>query len=271
MSRAKPTWHPTSRESRSEADRIDAEALERFRNSYPELKMAPVCVLIPAFQEEGSIAGVLNAVPSQVAELATTTVVVMDGCTDRTGEVAAAHGALLCMTEVNRGQGAALRLGYKLARETGARFIVTVDADGQWDPSEMERLVKPLCAGEADLVQGSRRLGWAANDDKFRALGVRVFSTIVNLLTGARITDSSSGFRAIKTEVVTDITLEQNQYQASELLIAVLARGFRVAERPVTMRARAAGTTKKGGNLAYGARYGSVILHTWLRERRRTR
>lgn len=248
----------------------DRDAIERFWKAHPDAIFEPVCVVIPAFEEEASIGRVIDSVPRQVCGLGTTVVVVSDGCTDNTEAVAQNHGALVCSVAVNRGQGAALRLGYRIAREGGARYVVTVDADGQWHPSEMERLVRPLAEGTADFVQGSRRLGSAANDDKVRATGVLVFAALINLLSGARITDSSSGFRAMRAEVLDDLRLEQDQYQASELLLAVIARGFRIAERPVTMSARHSGRSKKGGNVLYGARYGKVILRTWWRERRRT-
>ncbi len=249
---------------------VDRDAVEAFWKLNPDLVLNPVCVVIPAFEEEESIGHVLDSIPGEVAGLETSVVVISDGCTDRTVEVAAQHGALVCSVAVNRGQGAALRLGYRLAREAGARYVVTVDADGQWHPSEMARLVQPLIQDSADFVQGSRRLGSAANDDKVRATGVLVFAALVSLLSGTSITDSSSGFRAMRAEVLDDILLEQDQYQAAELLIAVIARGYRVAERPVTMSARHSGKSKKGSNLIYGARYAKVILRTWWRERRRT-
>lgn len=266
MSLAKPgTGHRLADSS------VDRSAVREFAARFGNPELGPVCVIVPAFQEERSIGGVLDSVPESVCGMATRKLVIVDGCTDRSAEVAAEHGALVCVAAVNRGQGAALRLGYRLALEHGAEYVVTVDADGQWNSAETERLVKPLVDGAADFVQGSRRLGWAANEDKVRAAGVLVFAALVNLLTGAKVTDSSSGFRAMRSDVLVDLSLEQDQYQASELLIAVLARGFRVAERPVTMTARIAGRSKKGSNLAYGAHYAGVVFKTWLRERNRVR
>ncbi|MDA8392943.1 MAG: glycosyltransferase family 2 protein [Actinomycetota bacterium] len=250
---------------------VDRAAIKAFSDRYGHQELGPVCVILPAFQEERSIGRVLDSVPDEVCGIQTHKLVVIDGCTDRSAEVAAEHGAFVCESPVNRGQGAALRLGYRLALEHETQYVVTVDADGQWDSAEMERLVKPLVDRTADFVQGSRRLGWAANEDKVRAAGVLVFAALINALTGAKVTDSSSGFRAMRTDVLADLALEQDQYQASELLIAVLARGFRVVERPVTMKARTAGRSKKGSNLAYGAHYAGVIFKTWLRERNRVR
>ncbi len=240
-----------------------------FDATYGAVDLGEVCLVIPAYEEEHTIAEVLERVPKHAAGLVVTPLVVVDGGHDRTAEVAAGTGTYTCVCAVNRGQGAALRLGYRLARERGAAYIAIVDADGQWDPAELAVLLRPLVDGEADFVQGSRQLGLALNADPVRAGGVRVFAGLVSLLTGTRVTDTSSGFRAFRAEVVDELLLEQDQYQSSELLIGVILAGWRLAECPVTMRARIAGSTKKGGNLRYGTRYGRVVLHTWWRERRR--
>ena len=102
-----------------------------------------------------------------------------------------------------------------------------------------------------------------------RATGVVVFGALISVLTGQRITDPANGLRAMRAEVTAEVELRQPQYQATELLIGAALRGFRVAEVPVVMYQRRAGTTKKGGNLAYGARVGRVIVGTWWRARRR--
>jgi glycosyltransferase involved in cell wall biosynthesis len=168
---------------------------------------------------------------------------------------------------VNRGQGAALRLGYRLAREGGAGYIITTDADGQYNPAEMERVLAPVVAGEADFVTGSRKLGSQETKDPVRRLGTWVFATTITVLTGKQITDSSFGLRAMRAEVTGVVRLEQPQYQSAELLIAVLARGFRVSEVPATIHKRQVGESKKGHNAIYGLRYAGVVLGTWWRER----
>jgi hypothetical protein len=98
---------------------------------------------------------------------------------------------------------------------------------------------------------------------------VRVFAALASLLTGRRITDTSFGLRALRADLACSLTLEEPQYQASELLLGALARGARLAEVPLTMRLRVDGGSKKGRNLVYGANYAKVMLGTWLRERRR--
>jgi hypothetical protein len=207
------------------------------------------------------------AIPGTVCGLETEVIVVVDGSTDRTAAVAREAGALVCDVPVNRGQGAALRLGYRLARERGAIFIATLDADGQYDPAELPRVVAPLVDGTADLVTGSRRLGRSHTTDRARGAGVVVFGALITLLTGTRITDPANGLRAMSATVTEVVPLHQPQYQASELLVGAILHGFRVIEVPTTMHQRSAGTTKKGRNLAYGARFAGVVLTTWWRER----
>jgi hypothetical protein len=257
-------------------DRFEPEerdAAAAFLQAHPPGSGAPVAVVIAAYNEEQTVAGVVAEVPAQAAGLVTEVIVVVDGARDQTAAQAAGAGALVCDVPVNRGQGAALRLGYRLARARGAQVIATVDADGQYEPAELERLVEPIVAGRADFVSGSRRLGRELTEDPVRRLGVRVFGVLIGMLIGHRITDPAFGLRAMRAEVTAAVTLRQPQYQASELMISAAMAGFRLAEVPGTMRERppAAGRTKKGGNLLYGTRFARVVVATWVREMRRRR
>ena len=249
------------------ADPVDAAAVARFDAEHPGLRLPPVAVVVAAYDEEAAVGDVVRALPSRIAGEEARVLVVVDGATDATAARAREAGALVCDVPVNRGQGAALRLGYLLARRGGARYIATTDADGQYDAADLDRVVAPLVAGTADFVSGSRVLGAAHTDDRTRALGVTVFAGLITLLTGRRVTDPANGLRAMRAEVAARVTLRQPQYQAAELLIGAIAAGFRTTEVPTTMRARSAGSTKKGGNLLYGARFGRVVVGTWWRER----
>jgi glycosyl transferase family 2 len=237
----------------------------------PDVRLPPVVVLIAAFNEEAGLGAVLDGVPETCCGHRVGSLVVVDGATDGTAEVARTHGALTCVIPVNRGQGAALRLGYHVAAAHGARYIVTIDGDGQYDLTELARLLTPLLTGAADFVTGSRRLGADESTDPVRRLGTRLFAALVSMLTGQRVTDTSFGFRAMRAEVPASVTLNQPQYQSAELLISVLRQGYRVVEIPMTMHRRGHGRSKKGNNLAYGVRYARVVLGTWWRERKTTR
>src|SRR3954449_6685350 len=275
-------------------------ALREFRERVGEgFRFAPVVALIAAYDEEDCVGAVLDAIPAVACGLPVDILVVDDGSTDRTAEVVAKHdGVHLARLErncghgvalrlgyplvselgvsspcpvLNCGHGVALRLGYQLVSELGGQFIVTLDADMQWDPHEIPTVLEPLATGEADFVIGSRVLGRAETDDAVRHAGVAVFARLVSSLTGVHVTDTSSGFRAMKAEITQVVPQVQVQYQTSELLIGAIYAGYRIAERPITMHKRLAGESKKGHNLLYGGRYARVILTTWGRERRRAR
>jgi Glycosyl transferase family 2 len=249
-------------------DPADTATVREFIHAEGDLRFAPVVVVIAAYDEEKGIGAVLDAISSTSCGLPVDTLVIVDGCTDGTAAVARRHGARVCQVMTNRGQGAALRLGYGLARRGGARYIVTTDGDGQYDMGELPLLLQPLIDDEADFVTGSRVLGRQETSDPVRHLGVRVFAGLASVLIRQRLTDTSFGFRAMKAEVTETVTLVQAQYQASELLLGVILHGYRVLEQPMTMRARTAGKTKKGNNLVYGIRYARVLVGTWWRERR---
>ena len=250
---------------------IDDTAAKAFLAEYGDRAehLPPVAIVIAAYNEQGVIGSVVDALPATLCGLSTAAVVVSDGSRDETVTEGREHGALIADVQVNRGQGAALRLGYRLAREGGAQYIVTTDADGQYNPAEMERVLAPVVNGDADFVTGSRKLGSQETKDPVRRLGTWVFATTISLLTGTHITDSSFGLRAMRSEVTGAVRLEQPQYQSSELLIAVLARGFRVVEVPATIHKRQVGQSKKGHNAIYGLHYARVVGGTWWRERRR--
>jgi glycosyltransferase involved in cell wall biosynthesis len=250
---------------------VDDQALAAMDAEFGDraVKLPPVAIVIAAYNEEGPIGGVVRALPETVCGLPTAALVVVDGSSDRTADEARAAGALVCDVPVNRGQGAALRLGYLAARRGGAQYIVTTDADGQYNPAEIERLLEPILAGEADFATGSRKLGSQETRDPIRRLGVLFFAASISMLTGQRITDTTFGLRVMRSEVTGAVQLDQPQYQASELLIGAISRGFRVVERPATIHRRQIGQSKKGHNFFYGLRFAGVVLRTWWRERRR--
>jgi glycosyltransferase involved in cell wall biosynthesis len=247
---------------------VTSAALKAFAESYPDLKLQPLVIVIAALNEAANIGAVLDEVPQQIADIPVSLLVIDDGSTDGTTEVAQRHGALVCTLNANRGHGVALRLGYRIAREGGAQYIATLDGDGQWDPADLPAMVSLMQSGHADFVIGSRQLGQTENTDLFRNVGVKFFARVISQLTGTRLTDTSSGLRLMRAGLTGTVTQTQPQYQTSELLIGALLQGYRVAEVPTVMRQRLSGESKKGRNLAYGLRYARVIGETYRRERR---
>jgi len=257
----------------AELDPAERDAAAAFLEAHPTGTGAPIAIVIPAYNEEPTVADVVREIPDQVAELPSEVIVVVDGARDATAALARSAGALVCEVSVNRGQGAALRLGYWLARARGARVIATIDADGQYEPDELSRVVAPILDGRADFVSGSRRLGAELTTDRVRHLGVLVFGALISVLVRHRVSDPACGIRAMRADLTAAVRLEQPQYQASELMISAALHGYRLAEVPTTMRDRGrhATGTKKGGNLAYGLRFARAAVHTWWRDRNAAR
>ncbi|HMK62052.1 MAG TPA: glycosyltransferase family 2 protein [Acidimicrobiales bacterium] len=242
-----------------------------FLRRHPHAHFGPVVALFASYLEADNIGPLLRRVPADAAGMAVSTLVVVDGGDDGTDKVVADAGAYCAVLPVNMGQGVALRLGYQLAAEHGARYVVTIDADGQDEPGAVPELLAPLVSGEADFVIASRRLGTDETTDPMRRAGAVVFSAVINRLLGQHLTDTSNGLRALRIEVLEDVTLEQDQYQTAELIISAAARGWRLTEVPVVRHPRSSGTSKKGRNALFALRYARVIVRTWWRERHRPR
>ena len=251
----------------------EREPVRAFFAAHPAGEGAPIAVVIPAYNEEPTVADVVRAIPREIGGKAVEVIVVVDGSDDRTAEEARNAGALVCDIPINRGQGLIFMLGYWLAYRRGAEFIATTDADGQYDETEFDRVLAPILAGQADFVNGSRRLGTELTTDPVRHAGVIFFGGLISLLLRQRITDPASGIRAFRTIVTRTVKLEQIQYQTSELLISTAMNGFKVTEVATTMRDRPEGATltKKGPNLLYGLRFARAILMTYFREAKRKR
>jgi glycosyltransferase involved in cell wall biosynthesis len=252
------------------ARRVIEASRREFDTRHADLKLSPVVALVCAYEEEGNIGPVLAAVPDEACGLSVTTLVVVDGGNDRTDQISKESGAVTFVLSENLGHGYALRVGYALCTELGAQYVVTLDADGQNDPSEIPVMLQPLVDDEADFVVASRVLGRDTTTDRFRKAGVRVFSWTMSAMGHTKLTDTSNGYRALRVSMLDDVAhrLVQSQYQTAELLIIAMKRGWRVTERPTVWLPRASGTTKKGKNWLFGFRYGRVVTQTWWKYRR---
>ena len=256
----------SARNGRQLAAALEGLAWEEFRQAgLPERFRGKIAILIPAYNEADNIGVVLGQIPAAVCGLGTEVLVVDDGSRDGTGDVAAEHGAAVARHVTNRGGGAALRTGYRLMVESGAEIVVTLDADGQHRPDEMERLVKPIVDGEVDMAHGSRVLGHADRNHFARELGIVFFNRLVSFITRTHVTDCSNGYRAVRTTVLPQLVLRQEQFHTSEFMIEAIKRGIPAKEVPITVDQRLHGHSKKPAAFRYGAGFANAIVRAWLR------
>jgi Glycosyl transferase family 2 len=255
-----------SRISRELSAVLEGLAWEQFKVAgHPERFRDRVAVVVPAYNEAENVGSVLDRIPSEVCGTETAVLVVDDGSRDDTGEVAVAHGAVVARHVINRGGGAALRTGYRLMAESGASVVVTLDADGQHLPSEMERLVEPVLSGEVAVAHGSRVLGESDANHPARELGIVFFNRMVSLITRTKVTDCSNGYRAVRADVLPALVLRQEQFHTSEFMIEAIKRGVPAKEVPVTVVSRLHGHSKKPAVVRYGVGFANAIVRTWLR------
>jgi glycosyltransferase involved in cell wall biosynthesis len=190
-------------------------------------------VVVPAYNEARGIGEVVARVRDRFARV----VVVDDGSSDDTAQIARAAGAEVIRHPVNLGQGAALQTGIRWALQTGARWIVTFDADGQHDPDDALRLLRQARERGLDVCFGSRFLGSTEGMPKSRRLLLRLALLFQRVTTGMKLSDVHNGLRALSRDAAGRIDLRQNRMaHASELVAQVAALGLKFGEAPVTIR-----------------------------------
>src|SRR5918999_1371088 len=245
---------------------LEGLAWEEFKGAnLPQRFRDRIAVVVPAYDEADNVAEVVRGIPERVCGEETAILVVDDGSRDATSEEAARAGAVVARHVINRGGGAALRTGYRLMSESGAKVVVTLDADGQHVPDEMERLVKPVLDGDVVVAHGSRVLGEADPNTRSRELGIVFFNKVVSFITRTNVSDCSNGYRAVRTTVLPQLVLRQEQFHTSEFLIEAIKRGIPAKEIPVTVRKRLSGHSKKPAVVRYGLGFANAIFRTWLR------
>ena len=218
-----------------------------------------IIAVIPAYNEELTIASVIVETRKHVDEV----VVVDDGSRDGTAEIAKQSGAFVVSHRVNRGCGAAIRRGYDEALRIGADLIVQLDADGQYKPEEIPKLLEPLLSAQADVVLGSRLAGKIEYEMPLvKRLGNRAFTKLVRRLSGIHIlTDAQTGFRAFRREVLEGLFIESSYTYTQEEILRLGRSDWRFIEVPVTFRSRMGGSSRLMANpLEYASKSFLIIL-----------
>jgi glycosyltransferase involved in cell wall biosynthesis len=203
-----------------------------------ELKRLAV---VPALNEEVSVGRVIDEI--RLFDPGFDVVVVDDGSTDRTAAVAEGRGALVMRLPFNLGIGGAVQTGYRFAFEHGYDLAVQVDGDGQHDPSQLSAVLTPVLAGEADVCVGSRFAGGSGYQSSFmRRLGIRLFASVVSAVVRQKVTDTTSGFRAVNRKGIALFAADYpHDYPEVETTVLVHRHKLRMVEVPVAMRTRVSG------------------------------
>jgi len=214
-----------------EVPALDTERLRALRR----------VAIVPAYNEEASIAGVVGELLAYDPGLRV--VVVDDGSTDRTAELGRAAGAKVISLPFNLGIGGAVQTGFRYAWEQGFDVAVRADGDGQHDPAELDAILRPVLADEADIAVGSRFMGGDGyRSSRSRRAGIRLLAWIVSALTRQRITDPTSGFQAANRLGIRLFAADYpHDYPEVESVVTAARGDLRVCEVPVAMRQRAGG------------------------------
>lgn len=220
-----------------------------------ESLVGEITAILPAYNEEVSIGSIVL----RTLKYADRVIVIDDGSMDRTAEVAALAGAQVLRHEMNLGKGAALKTGF--ASLNGDAVIVTIDTDGQHDPADIPRLVRPILEGDADMVNGSRYLNGNKKDTPvYRRMGQKVLDLATNIGCGLSITDTQSGFRAFAGRTKGIFRFEQKGLAIeSEMLADAAAAGLRIQEVEIGVRYDVNGSSENP--VVHGLRVLFNVLH----------
>lgn len=193
-----------------------------------------ILAILPAYNEEVSIGSIVL----HARQHADRVIVIDDGSSDRTTEMAKLAGAEVIRHPFNKGKGAALKTGFKEASKNGTKVIVTMDTDGQHDPEEIPKLIAPILSGEADMVNGSRYMnGNGKNTPFYRRIGQNVLDTATNMNSGLSITDTQSGFRAFAAQTAPVFRFRSDGLAIeSEMLMDAANAGLKVKEVEIGVR-----------------------------------
>jgi Glycosyltransferases involved in cell wall biogenesis len=214
-----------------------------------------IIAVIPAFNEEENIAKVII----KAQKYANKIIVVDDGSSDMTSEIAEKLGAIVYKHKENLGKGEALKTGFELAKKMDFDVLVTLDADGQHDPEEIPILIEPIVKGEADMVIGSRKIN-KSEMPFHRRLGNKILDSATQLVAKIKINDTQSGFRAYTKQAIEKLEIKDHGMGVeSQLIIEAIEKNLRIKEVPVKVK------YGKGHSTYNFLRHGSYVLLTILR------
>ena len=231
-------------------------------------------IVIPAYNEAENLPGVVEELKRLMPEA--DYVIVNDGSADRTVELCRERGYSYLNLPNNLGIGGAVQAGYLYAAQNGYDIAVQFDGDGQHRADCIEKLIRPVLEGEADMCVGSRFLPDSDQEgfqsSAARRTGIRVLSALIRLMTGTKICDVTSGFRAVNRKLIECYSVNYAQdFPEPEAIVMALNNGFRVSEVPVRMNERSGGKSSihAFGSVYYMIKVSLAILIAGVHTRRK--
>jgi len=223
-------------------------------------------VSIPAYNEEETIGLVIKEIPRSIEGIDSIEVLIIDdGSTDKTAEVAKSAGAdKVVSLKNNQGLSLAFRKGLETALKLGADIIVNIDADRQYNGKEIPRLIKPILDGKADIVLGSRFKGWIEYMPFHKKVGNKIATWVTKFISGYPVSDSQTGFRAFTKEAVLRLNVLSNYTYVQETIIQAVNKNLTIVEVPVQFRKREGKSRLIENIFIYAKKAGITILRTYL-------
>ncbi len=208
--------------------------------------LSSILIVIPAFNEEATIREVVLGVRRSLLQV--DILVVNDGSTDATETISRSEGVILLNHPYNMGIGATMQTGFLYALKTGYDTVVQIDGDGQHNPESLPSLIRPILEKRCNLVIGSRYLSEEGFKSTLpRQLGIKFFTCLIWVFTGKKVTDPTSGFRAMDRKVLELFSDEYpSDYPEVEALVTAYKQGLTFQEVKTTMRHRQGGTSSIG-------------------------
>ena len=222
-------------------------------------------VIIPVYNEENTVGNVISRLKTTIDKVGfdKEIIVIDDYSSDQSAEISRSQNVKVYTLKRHMGKGYALRAGFSKAK---GEIIATIDSDGSHRPEELSLLLSPILHDQADLVIGSRFLmKRPVGGKKFNFAGVRLFNLIVKILTGTLVSDSQSGYRAMKFVILKNTNLNSVGYEIeSEMLVKTALRGFRIREVPISFEQRTFGRSSLDP-IIDGFRILMSIIRPWLK------
>jgi glycosyltransferase involved in cell wall biosynthesis len=231
------------------------------------MRKIKLIIYMPAYNEEANIQNVINGLPTSIQGVATLQVLIVDdGSKDKTGELAISSGAQVVVHGKNRGVGAAFHSAIQFALENDADILVGIDADGQFDASEIPALIQPILQNQADMVVGNRfASGMPPEMSRLKYWGNRQVAQMISGITGQRFQDVSCGFRAYNRESLLRLNIFGEFTYTHETILSLMYQGLRVVEHPTEVKYFPDRKSRVAGSIPhYAVQTSKIILRVLL-------